>query len=234
VEREKRKEKRRNGPAAAAVPAALYFLLKGIYKNGCSNFTAVPMTDPTAAPTRCSCRPSYVMPLVLLLASLSAVVCQSGEYGEVIHRSRTIDSYTLDDPGADHQARAIEMDEKGDLQAAVASFRSAVKFTPDDSSFWNNLGVAILEAEKSEDGTGNGTKEGNKKEAMASFKKAVEIDPTNSEAQHGFIGLLLTTGKNMTEKLLEQLAAAKEEGGANEGAGSAAPALPFLPPRDEL
>merc|ERR1719240_870613 len=36
--------------------------------------------------------------------------------------------YSVDQPYVDHTAKAIEFDEAGDMEAAVASFRAAAKF----------------------------------------------------------------------------------------------------------
>ena len=39
--------------------------------------------------------------------------------------------YDLQDPQAEHKARAIELDEAGDLAGAIRSFRQAAIFAPD-------------------------------------------------------------------------------------------------------
>ena len=52
-------------------------------------------------------------------------------------------AYDLSDPSADHTEHAIEMDEAGDLGAAVASFRAAAKFAPKDAAHWLNLATAL-------------------------------------------------------------------------------------------
>jgi hypothetical protein len=43
--------------------------------------------------------------------------------------------YSLSDPDADHFSHAIEMDEAGDAAAAIASFRAAAKFAPDNGAY---------------------------------------------------------------------------------------------------
>ena len=54
-----------------------------------------------------------------------------------------VSAYSLDDPGADHAAVAIEYAETGDMTRAVASFRAAAFFAPGVAAHWFNLGTAL-------------------------------------------------------------------------------------------
>jgi tetratricopeptide (TPR) repeat protein len=53
-----------------------------------------------------------------------------------------VDDYDLDDPQADHTARGVELDEHGDMQAALRSFEAAARFSPEDGASFNNLAIA--------------------------------------------------------------------------------------------
>ena len=143
--------------------------------------------------------------------------------------------YSLDDPAADHQAHAISMDEAGDTQASIASFRASVEFSPDESMFWNNLGVALLELAdgSADDITEIGNNEAYSKEAMSSFKQAVTLDPANAEAQQAFMGLLLTHGKNLTAAFMASVGDKVGDKDKGVAPSTEKPSLPFLPPRIE-
>jgi thiol-disulfide isomerase/thioredoxin len=44
-------------------------------------------------------------------------------------------------------AKAMQLDENGDMHAALLSFRAQVKFKPSDAQHWNNLGVCLSDEE---------------------------------------------------------------------------------------
>lgn len=105
--------------------------------------------------------------------------------------------YALDDPDADHREHAIEMDEAGDLAAAIASFRAAAKFSPEDSSSHFNLGTALLEsaAETEQDHGDTAEAERLRGDAMLSFQQAVALDPTDDEARETLESVIGDIGK---------------------------------------
>ena len=82
-------------------------------------------------------------------------------------------AYSIDDARADHTAAAIEFDEAGDAEAALASFRAAARFEPDASEAWSNLGMALLTAVGHEQGWA---------EAKGHFEKALALDAHNEQA----------------------------------------------------
>ena len=91
--------------------------------------------------------------------------------------------YSVDDPAADHRARAIELDEAGDIAGAIASFRAATKFHPEQSEHWNNLGIALRDEENPDMQQGHGsTRLATLREAAVAFKRAQIADPTNEWA----------------------------------------------------
>jgi len=49
--------------------------------------------------------------------------------------------YSLDNPLADHYLNAVELDGRGDVHGALASFQAATRFSPDDYHHWYNLAV---------------------------------------------------------------------------------------------
>jgi hypothetical protein len=59
-------------------------------------------------------------------------------------------AYDVADPKADHTTAAIEYDEQGDMEAAVASFRAATRFQPDKVEHWRNLATALRDGDQSE------------------------------------------------------------------------------------
>ena len=79
-------------------------------------------------------------------------------------------SYSLDDPGADHRQQAIDFDEDGRMDFAIASFRAATRFTPTSDENWNNLGIALR------DDSSNGFRTPNQqREAARAFVQALNI-----------------------------------------------------------
>jgi tetratricopeptide (TPR) repeat protein len=81
------------------------------------------------------------------------------------------------DPSADHKAHAIELDEAGDLEGAIRSFRQAATFAPGVTDHWNNLGIALMDEENPRKGYGANA------EAAVAFNRAVRAAPTNQWAK---------------------------------------------------
>ena len=77
--------------------------------------------------------------------------------------------YSLDDPTADHTEHAITMDGQGDMVAAIASFRAAVKFAPTSAEAWSNLGLSLRDE-------GNPTLDDDEEEAARCVAKSEALD----------------------------------------------------------
>ena len=80
--------------------------------------------------------------------------------------------YSLDDPTADHRARAIALDVAGDEAGAVASFRAATVFSANDSKSWHNFAVALLGANAAD----------NRAEAIACLRKAIALNAGDADS----------------------------------------------------
>ena len=87
-------------------------------------------------------------------------------------------AYDLSDPKAAHTDMAIEMDEEGNAQAALASFRAAARFSPDEVTL-GNLGVALLDQANPELGQQCKFWE----EANVALRAALKVDPTDDDAK---------------------------------------------------
>jgi Flp pilus assembly protein TadD len=116
--------------------------------------------------------------------------------------------YSVDDPDADHHGHAVDMDEDGDIKGAIASFQALVKFEPQESSNWHNLGTAIMsqlvEGHKYAKATPD--QEANiVADAVKSFQQAVTLDPTNEEAVEALESLRSDWGLH-SHSLMEDLA----------------------------
>jgi thioredoxin-like negative regulator of GroEL len=106
-----------------------------------------------------------------------------GDKDEENPEGTDIRPYSLNNADADHHAHAIEMDEAGNVQAAIASFRAATKFVPSESANWCNFGTSIM-SQLIGTSHNEATEEETRiiQEATASFKQAVLLDPTNQDA----------------------------------------------------
>ena len=87
-------------------------------------------------------------------------------------------AYDLSDPTADHTEHAIARDEAGDMAGAVASFRAAAKFAPEDSEHWLNLATAL--GDESFSARGEAT---SKTERVRALRRALAIDSQLDEAR---------------------------------------------------
>ena len=65
------------------------------------------------------------------------------------------------------------LDEAGDADGALASFRAAAKFVPSVSGNWFNLAQSLLDVGE----------DGHDAEAVKCLQSALKLDPTNTEAK---------------------------------------------------
>ncbi len=78
--------------------------------------------------------------------------------------------------------QAVQQDEAGDFEGAIASYDKALEITPDLNEVWFNRGNAL-------------SKLGRLEEAIASYDKAIEINPNFHEAWHNRGNALSSLGR---------------------------------------
>jgi tetratricopeptide (TPR) repeat protein len=122
-------------------------------------------------------------------------------------------AYDLNDPQADHTAQAIELDEAGDIEGAVESFRSAAKFE-DSSEAWTNLGMALAENGESMEQEEEASEETDRmrKEAIECFNKAIERNPSNWGAKEELLKIQGTSECDPTVLRIQVSKAEKSAG----------------------
>lgn len=81
----------------------------------------------------------------------------------------------------DYLNEALLLERQGDYDAAVTSYRLALRERPDDLKVLQNLAIAL-------------SKIGRVEEAIRAYRKALEIDPTLSGAHYGLAFLLIKRG----------------------------------------
>ncbi|MBX3133808.1 MAG: tetratricopeptide repeat protein [Gemmatimonadaceae bacterium] len=81
----------------------------------------------------------------------------------------------------DYLSEALVLERQGDFDAAVTSYRLALRERPDDLKVLQNLAIAL-------------SKIGRIEEAIRAYRKALEIDPTLSGAHYGVAFLLIKRG----------------------------------------
>ncbi len=81
----------------------------------------------------------------------------------------------------DYLSEALVLERQGDFDAAVTSYRLALRERPDDLKVLQNLAIAL-------------SKIGRVEEAIRAYRKALEIDPTLSGAHYGLAFLLIKRG----------------------------------------
>jgi Flp pilus assembly protein TadD len=81
----------------------------------------------------------------------------------------------------DYLNEALVLERQGDYDAAVTSYRLALREHPDDLKVLQNLAIAL-------------SKIGRVEEAIRAYRKALEIDPTLSGAHYGLAFLLIKRG----------------------------------------
>jgi Flp pilus assembly protein TadD len=81
----------------------------------------------------------------------------------------------------DYLNEALILERQGDFDAAVTSYRLALREHPDDLKVLQNLAIAL-------------SKIGRVEEAIRAYRKALEIDSTLSGAHYGLAFLLIKRG----------------------------------------
>jgi len=81
----------------------------------------------------------------------------------------------------DYLSEALILERQGDYDAAVTSYRLALREHPDDLKVLQNLAIAL-------------SKIGRVEEAIRAYRKALEIDPSLSGAHYGVAFLLIKRG----------------------------------------
>lgn len=81
----------------------------------------------------------------------------------------------------DYLNEALVLERQGDFDAAVTSYRLALRERPDDLKVLQNLAIAL-------------SKIGRIEEAVRAYRKALDIDPSLSGAHYGIAFLLIKRG----------------------------------------
>lgn len=81
----------------------------------------------------------------------------------------------------DYLNEALVLERQGDFDAAVTSYRLALRERPDDLKILQNMAIAL-------------TKIGRVEEAVRAYRKALELDPSLSGAHYGLAFLLIKRG----------------------------------------
>ena len=84
----------------------------------------------------------------------------------------------------EHNARGIELADRGWLEEAEKEFRRAIELDPDCPHAYDNLGTVLVER-------------GERFAALVNYVKAVEVDPNNSTARHYLASFLCTAGREL-------------------------------------
>jgi tetratricopeptide (TPR) repeat protein len=85
----------------------------------------------------------------------------------------------------DYLNEAIALERQGDYDAALTSYRLALRDKPDDVKVLLNMAIAYSRTSRHE-------------EAIRSYKRALEIEPNHSGALYGLAFLLLRRGETPT------------------------------------
>jgi tetratricopeptide (TPR) repeat protein len=83
----------------------------------------------------------------------------------------------------DYLNEALALERQGDFDAALTSYRLALRDHPNDPRILQNMGIAF-------------SKTGQLDSAIRSYKKALEMDPLLSGAHYGLAFLLVKRGSN--------------------------------------
>ncbi|MCU0627064.1 MAG: tetratricopeptide repeat protein [Gemmatimonadaceae bacterium] len=78
-------------------------------------------------------------------------------------------------------AEGIGLEKQGDLDAALTSYRLALRYAPEDARVLLNMAIALTKANRVE-------------EAIRSYRKALEVEPRLDGAHYGLAYLLLKRG----------------------------------------
>lgn len=88
---------------------------------------------------------------------------------------------SLDRKRLDYLNEALVLERQGDFDAAVTSYRLALRERPDDLKALQNLAIAL-------------SRTGRVEEAVRAYRKALEIDPSQAGAHYGLAFLLIKRG----------------------------------------
>src|SRR5471032_3507694 len=83
----------------------------------------------------------------------------------------------------DYLNEALALERQGDFDAALTSYRLALRDHPNDPRILQNMAIAF-------------SRTGRLEEAVRAYKKALELDPLLSGAHYGLAFLLLKRGDN--------------------------------------
>lgn len=81
----------------------------------------------------------------------------------------------------DYLAEALALERQGDFDAALTSYRLALRDRPNDSRILQNMGIAF-------------SRTGRQDDAIRCYRRALEIDPALGGAHYGLAFLLLKKG----------------------------------------
>jgi len=89
---------------------------------------------------------------------------------------------TLRPQRLDYLNEALALERQGDFEAALTSYRLALRDTPQDTRILQNMAIAF-------------TKTGQPEEAVRHYRRAIELDPSLAGAHYGVAFLLLKRGE---------------------------------------
>ena len=84
-------------------------------------------------------------------------------------------------PRIDYLSEALALERQGDFDAALTSYRLALRDHPNDPKILQNMAIAF-------------SKTGRLEEAIRSYRRALELDPALSGSHYGLAFLLLKRG----------------------------------------
>ena len=100
----------------------------------------------------------------------------------------------------DYLSEALVLERQGDYDAALTSYRLALRDTPNDLRVLQNMAIAF-------------SRTGRLDEAVRAYRRALEIDPALAGAHYGLAFLLVKRGDNAgAEKHLQTFLAAPPSG----------------------
>ncbi len=100
----------------------------------------------------------------------------------------------------DYMNEALVLERQGDYDAALTSYRLALRDTPDDLQVLQNMAIAF-------------SRTGRLDEAVRAYRRALEIDPALAGAHYGLAFLLIKRGDPVgAEKHLQAFLAAPPSG----------------------
>jgi tetratricopeptide (TPR) repeat protein len=104
----------------------------------------------------------------------------------------------------DYLNEALLLERQGDYDAAITSYRLALRDMPDDLRVLQNMAIAY-------------SRTGRLEEAIRAYRRALEIDPSQSGAHYGLAFLLIKRGDaGEAERHLEAFLASPPDGAESE------------------